>query len=604
MIFHKKYLIWLAVAALCGGCAKNLQQTPQSSANRAAIFGSEDGLRLYSNSFYDVLPGINDVFRKDADMSDYGARNAVPDYIRSGFYNPRQSSGWTWTNLRALNYFITYNNNPQVSQTIRDNYTGLARFFRALFYYNMVQRFGDVPWISKPLNVNDTALLYGKRDPRARVMDSVLADLNYAIRHITLNTDATRSQITKWVAYGMKSRICLFEGTYRKYDSAASIASSGTSGQWLQEAANAAKAVMDSAGFSLNTANGTDLSYRNLFVSASPVASEVMLASVTSPSLAVLNDANWYYTSSTYGVRLNFTRTFINMYLNIDGTPFTDISGHDTLPFWKETQGRDKRLQQTIRTPGYTRLSSGSVIAAPPAFNYSYTGYQPIKWCLDDTYYDNGTLNTNSITQMRYAEILLNYAEAQAELGQLLPADWTKTIGAIRARAGITGNLGMPVTADPYIHSYFVRWNGNTVDDPVLLEIYRERSIELVLEGLRYSDLLRWGMGKLLLKPWNGFYVPALNQLMDLDQNGKPDVCFYQGTPPGNVSGVTYINVSPTIGTTVNPQTLEHGTYGNLQWLVSGDPGRVWNEWRVLYPVPYNDLQLNPNLGQNPGWSN
>jgi hypothetical protein len=602
---YRKYLLGGAVLALCAGCTKNLDQTPQSNPDRNVIFSSEDGLQLYSSSFYDVLPGINDIFRTDANMSDYGARNAVPDYIRKGFYNSRQSTGWTWTNLRALNYFIAYNTNPALPQTVRDNYTGLARFFRAVFYYNMVMKFGDVPWVSKPLGVSDTAILYGKRDPRAVVMDSVLADLNYAIGHITLATDPSRSRITKWVAYGMKSRICLFEGTYRKYDKAVSATASAASArQWLQESVNAAKAVIDSAGFSLNTGNGPDLSYRNLFISTSPVANEVMLSSVTSSSLAVLNDANWYYTSSTYGVRLNFTRDFINMYLMLDGSRFTDIPGHDTLVFWHETQGRDKRLAQTIRTPGYTRVSSGSVVAAPAAFNYSYTGYQPIKWCLDDTYNDNGTLNTNSICQMRYAEMLLNYAEARQELGQLTTTDWTKTIGALRARAGVTGGLSAPpAVADPYLADYFQRWSGG-VSDATLLEIYRERTIELVLEGFRYADLLRWGMGKLLLRPWNGIYVPALNQLMDLDQNGKPDVCFYQGTPPGSVAGVTYVNVANSIGTTVNPQTLEHGTYGNIQWLVNGDPGRVWDEWRALYPIPYNDMQLNPNLKpQNPGWT-
>ncbi|HEY8969526.1 MAG TPA: RagB/SusD family nutrient uptake outer membrane protein [Puia sp.] len=604
MLLNKKYLIWLSVGILFASCTKNLQQTPQSNPDRSVIFGSQDGLQLYANSFYDVLPGINDIFRTDANMSDYGARNAVPDYIRDGYYTSRQSTGWSWTALRNINYFIVNNTNPKIAQNVRDNYTGLARFFRALFYFNMVQRFGDVPWINKPLSNLDTVGLYAPRDPREKVMDSVLADLNYAIGHITLATDPTRSQITKWVAYGYKSRICLFEGTYRKYDSATSSdpAVKATANQWLQEAANAAKAVMDSAGFSLNTSNGLDLSYRNLFISTAPVANEIMLASVTSSSLAVLNDANWYYTSSTYGVRLNFTRDYINMYLNLDGTPFTDIPGHDTLPFWKETQGRDKRLQQTIRTPGYTRVSSGSVIAAPPAFNYSYTGYMPIKWCLDDTYYDNGTLNVNSVSQMRYAEILLNYAEAQQELGQLSPTDWTKTIGALRMRAGIN-NTVMPAVADPYIQNYFQRWNGG-LTDPVLLEIYRERTIELVLEGLRYSDLLRWGMGKLLLRPWNGIYVPAyaLNQLMDLDQNGAPDVCFYQGTKPGNLSTVTYVNVSPMSGNNVNPQILENGTYGNILWLTQAKPGAVWNEWRALYPIPYNDRQLNPNLTQNPGW--
>src|SRR5882757_4162840 len=148
--FNKRYFIWLAVAALCGGCSKNLDQVPQSTPSRDVLFSSADGLQLYSNSFYDVLPGINDIFRTDANMSDYGARNSVPDYIRKGFYNQRQSSGWTWTNLRNINYFIANNTGPQVSQTIRDNYTGMARFFRAYFYYGMVQKFGDVPWISKP----------------------------------------------------------------------------------------------------------------------------------------------------------------------------------------------------------------------------------------------------------------------------------------------------------------------------------------------------------------------------------------------------------------------------------------------------------------------
>jgi len=89
---------------------------------------------------------------------------------------------------------------------------------------------------------------------------------------------------------------------------------------------------------------------------------------------------------------------------------------------------------------------------------------------------------------------------------------------------------------------------------------------------------------------------------MDLNQDGKPDVCFYQGTAPGNVSGVTYINVSPMIGATKNPQTLEQGTYGNLRWLENGDADRLWNEFRSVYPIPFNDLQLNPKLKQNFKW--
>lgn len=592
MRLNKKYFTWCMAVSLLAGCNKNLNQTPQSSATRDVVFSSPDGLQLYANSFYDSLPGINDLYKKDGDISDYGAENAVPNLIRPNAFGSRQSTGWTWSKLRNINYFIANNTSPQVIQSVRDNYMGLARFFRAYFYYGMVQRFGDVPWIGKPLSVNDTALLYGHRDPRSKVMDSVLADLNYAIAHIT-TTDPTRSQVTKWVAYGLKSRICLFEGTYQKYQKGQNDAAN----KWLQEAATSAKAVIDSGGFSLNMLNGDDLSYRNVFISTAPVASEVMMAIVSNQALAVLNDANWWYTSSTYGVRLSFTRTFINTYLNIDGTRFTDKPGHETMPFWEETQGRDKRLQQTIRTPGYKRISSGKLDSTAPAFNYTYTGYMPIKWSLDDTYYDNGTLNTNSIPFMRYAEILLNYAEARAESGQFTPDDWPLTIGALRKRAGITNYNTMPTTVDPYMQANYF----DDVSDPVLMEIRRERSIELALEGFRFADLTRWKHGELVSKPWTGMYVPAINQYLDLDQNGKPDVYFYQGTAPKDSTGVTFVNVSKQVKGVDNPQILEHDTYGEIHWL--DNIQRPWDDKFYLYPIPYNDLQLNPNLKpQNPGW--
>jgi len=589
--------VLLGAVALLSSCSKNLDQTPKATATNAAVFGSQQGLQLYANSFYDSLPLINDLYKVDAGVagSDYAAQSSAPSYLIQGAFSSRQATGWTWTKLRNINYFIANCTNPVVPQSVRENYLGLARFFRAYFYYGMVQKFGNVPWIGKPLGVNDSAL-YAGRDARTLVMDSVLADINYAISHITLATDPTSSQITKWVAYGLKSRICLFEGTFRKYQTSYNL--TATAGQWLQDAASAAKAVMDSSGFTLNTAGGASLAYRNLFISTSPVNTEIMLSIVSSSALAVLNDANWYFTSATYGSRFSLTRTFVNTYLNIDGSRFTDIPGHDTLPFVKETVGRDLRLSQTIRTPGYTRISSGKTVAAPPVFSYSYTGYQPIKWCLDDTYYDNGTLNINSISLMRYAEILLNYAEAQAELGLLTAADWTKTIGALRARAGITGGLSsLPTVADPYLQANYFP----DITDPVLLEIRRERGVELTMEGFRFADLTRWKHGELLGKPWNGMYVPALNQVMDLNGDGIYDVCFYQTTPPSpKVDGVTYINVAATINGVVNPQRLSNDTYGELHWL--DNVTRDWEDYKYLYPIPYGDLLLNSNLGQNQGW--
>lgn len=589
----QKLMMALVVSAMAGGCSKNLDQQPQATAGRDAIFGSEAGMKLYTNSFYNILPGINDIYKVDA-MADFSAVSSVQDFLRTGAYNSRVANGWDWKDLRNINYFIENCNNPAIDTATRGNYIGLARFFRAYFYFDKVKRFGDVPWINRTFSIDDPAL-YAGRDSRTLVIDSIIADLDYAASHILQKTDPTGSQITKYVAYGLKSRVCLFEGTFRKYHPSYNLMA--TAPALLQQAADAAATVMAEGGYSLNQAGGSSSSYRQLFISAAPVVSEVMLSNVSSNTLAVFNDANWYFTSATYGSRLSFTREFINTYLNIDGTPFTSIPGSDTLPFVKETQGRDKRLQQTIRLGSYSRTDNGKTIAAPPVFSYTYTGYMPIKFCLDDTYYDNGTTGTNSICLMRYAEILLNYAEATAELDRLTDEDWAKTVGALRQRAGITGGLtAKPTLADSYLKGHYFP----ELSDAALLEIRRERGIELVLEGFRFSDLIRWKKGDLLVKPWNGMYVSALDVPMDLNGDGKFDVLFYKKMPESVISGVTYINVSPVINGMANPQVLSNDTYGELHWL--DNVPREWKDYKYLYPIPYSDLQLNPRLGQNPGW--
>lgn len=585
------FFVLTALAVALNGC-KKLDQAPQDTATKEAVFGSEKGLELYANSFYKLLPSASDAHKKD-DMSDYAARSQAPDFLVDGAYGPRQSNGWDWDGLRNINYFLENNNNNKVSAAVRLQYNALARFFRAYFYYTKVRRFGDVPWINKTFKVDDPDL-YKARDKRSLVMDSVLADLNYACTNISRISDNSRSLITKYVALGFKSRVCLYEGTYRKYHDEAGL--TGSSEQWLRESADAAQKVMTEGGFALNTSGG-DLAYRNLFISTAPVATEVMLAAVTDANLSVYNDANWWWTSATYGARISFTRMFINTYLNIDGTPFTNRAGYQNLVFKDEVKGRDKRLQQTIRMGDYKRINGGALEAAPPIFSYTYTGYQPIKYVLDDTKYDGGGQNINSIPLMRYAEVLLNYAEAKAELGSFTDADWTKTIGALRQRAGITGGLSnKPVTADPYLQTVYFPG----ISDAALLEIRRERGIELSLEGLRFDDIVRWKKGDLMTKVWNGFYVPALNVPMDLNDDGKPDVCFYQVMPANPVAGVNYINVAPTINGGPNPQRLSNDTSGELTWLSTTK--RVFEQKNYLYPIPESDRLFNPKLGQNPGW--
>ena len=588
----KKIIILNIIILCCLGCA-DLDLEPRASLPKSAVFESEQGLDLYANSFYNMLPGASSISYTDGGdvMSDFMARRDVPSFIRPGSFSARESSGWSWSELRNINYFIKNLNESPLPQDVKNNYLGLARFFRAWFYFQKVIRFGDVPWITKAMDVNDPDL-YNGRDSRFLVMDSVLVDINFAIDNIKLTNDASRSLVTRDIALAFKSRLCLFEGTFRKYHQ--DYGFQQTAAEWLTQSANAAKSIIDAGKFSLNV--GED-SYRDLFISKSPIASEVMLATHYSLDLGLLHAANWYWTSATYGVRGSFSRTFINTYLNIDGTPFTNNPDYKTLTFQEETKNRDLRLKQTIRTKDYGRLNGGVFNLSPPLFSYTYTGYQPIKWVLDDTYYDGGAYNDNIVPIFRYAEILLNYAEAKAELGTFSQADWDITIKQLRNRAGII-NASFPTQADPYLQeNYFPE-----ISNPVLLEIRRERGIELAMEGFRFNDLLRWKKGELLEMPWNGMYVPALNVYLDLNEDSSPDVYFYKS--PLNeteIPGVTYVNVSPFLSAgVINPMQLESSDFGEIRWL--DNLPRVWAQKNYFYPIPESDRLINPELGQNPGW--
>lgn len=580
-MFNKKKvlssLVMLGSVLGLTNCTKNLDQLPVSTATKDAIFGNESGLKTYSMSFYDMLPGMGDIFRTDGNISDYGATNQIPNYLTSNGYTADNATGWNWSDLRNVNYFIENCNYPTVSQSVRENYIGLARFFRAYFYYNKVKQFGDVPWYSTSIGVSDSAALFKKRDPRTLVMDSVVADLQYAAQHITTSAEDTRSTVTQTVVLGYLSRIALYEGSFRKYHPEFKL--QGSANAMLQIAADAAQSIITSGTFRLNTGDNT--SYRKLFTSDAPVASEIMLANITSASLSVYNDANWYFTSSTYGSRFSFIKKFMNTYLNIDGSSFTDKAGYDTIPYIREVQNRDWRLQQTIRGTNYkVTTNGGNPTFAAPDFSYVYTGYQPIKWVLDDTKYNNNSLNTNAISLLRYAEVLLNYAEAKAELGTLTATDWAQTIGALRSRAGIVNGISaLPTQVDSYLQANYFP----DINNPVILEIRRERGIELALEGFRFDDLVRWKEGQNLTNTWEGMYVPNVGEIMDLNGDGKGDVCFYLTAPTAKQPGVTYIDVSTA------SMALDHKTYGHLIWL--GNTQKSWNDYKYLYPIPTTVLQ-------------
>ncbi|MGV3599818.1 MAG: RagB/SusD family nutrient uptake outer membrane protein [Dyadobacter fermentans] len=579
----------LAAMLLATASSCDLSEVPVDTATNEAVFSSEAGLELYANSFYDLLPNTDvGVFQID-DNSDLVARNGVDDYLAVNALSPITSSGWTWTQLRNINYYIE--NTQKSAVATKNHYLGVARFFRALFYFEKVKRFGDVPWIEATIDVNDDAALYGARMNRYEVMDKVLADLNFAIENITLTSDPSVTRITKNVARAYKTRIALFEASWRKYHTEDNKQS--TADAWYEEVVKEANAIN---GYTLHS-TVADKSYRELFLAKTAFADESILSVALSASLQVYSSANRRFISPTYGNRPSLTRRFINTYLNLDGTPFTSKAGYETTPFVEEVKNRDLRLKQTIRTGDYTRTENGLPVIAPPNFSQTNTGYQPIKWCYDERFpFDDESRNDNAHIVMRYAEVLLNKAEALAELGKMTAEDWTTTIGALRKRAGITGATltTLPTKADPYMVSFF----GGKFSNPVLLEVLRDRGTEMVFEGLRPDDLRRWKLGKLFQDaPMNGMYVPALGEY-DLNGDGKNDVYFYQGTKPTSTTpGIAFVDVTPS--TAVGRVQLSKGTSGEVIW----NPGqREWADKKYLYPIPEADRIRNPALGQNPGW--
>lgn len=568
----------------------DLEEMPVDTATNQAIFESVGGLELYSNSFYDILPGTDvGVLQRD-DLSDLVARNGVDDFLAPNALSPITSGGWDWKDLRNINYFIE--NTSKSSVANKNHFVGVARFFRALFYFEKVKRFGDVPWVDQTIAIDNDAVLYAKRDDRFLVMDKVLADLDYAIEQIELTTDPSATRITKNVARAYKTRICLYEASFRKYH--IDYDKQSTAEQWYREVVKEANAI---TGFVLHRSSDVEKSYRELFIAKTPFVDETLLAVVLNANLQVFSSANRRFISPTYGNRPSLTRDFVKMYLNEDGSRFTDDPNYRTKPFIDEVKNRDLRLKQTIRSGNYARTENGVPVVSAPNFTQTYTGYQPIKWCYDERFpYDDESRNDNAHIIMRWGEILLNKAEALAELGDMTPSEWNNTVATLRERAGIPAAAArqLPTVADPYLLNYYK----GRFTDPVLLEIIRERAVEMIFEGLRTDDLIRWKLGGLFqTSAMNGMYVPGLGE-HDLNGDGKKDVYFYQGQKPtSSTPGIAFINVSPS--TAVGQLQLSNGTSGEVLW----NPGeRKWEDRKYLYPIPQNAKDRNNNLGQNKGW--
>ena len=569
-------LITLTVSMGCNDIF--LERFPKSSLSPETYFSTASELETYTNSFYS-----QNLENFQAFTSEYTLRfgdDVEPNTVATAYSGlrttPASGGGWTWTALRNINFFLEHSSNCP-SETAVKQYNSVAKFFRAYFYYNMMVRFGDLPWYDHVIGQSEEELLTKPRDSREIIFSHITEDLDYAIENASSTVDPT--MISKWTAMAFKSRVCLFEGTFRKYRNLSG---------WediLRQGADAAAKLMNAKVYSISKSGTASTAYANLFLNETPDP-EFILAKRFKASLNITHYTNLHIQGPSQG-HPSMTRALFNSYLNSDGTRFTDREDYATEDFYNSTQNRDPRLSQSIRTQGYTYPNSSSVLQ--PDFNSTTTGYQIRKFVTDVT----TTNGSNAMPYIRYAEVLLNYAECKAELGTITQSDLDISIKLLRDRVNMPGlNLAEANSnPDPYLSSQYLNVNGS--NKGIILEIRRERRVELFLEAnFRWNDVLRWKEGHLFAEHPHGMYIAGPGEI-DFDNDGTTDLVIYSGSEPVHEGSIQYANIASL--------NLTNGTSGEI--VVSPSIKRVWDENKdYFYPIPLQDLQLNPNLVQNPGW--
>lgn len=552
-----------------------LDRKPLSEVSPQTYFQTEDELQAYINGLYKFLPGSS-IFQGDG-QSDNMAPKSFNEVVAGNHQVPTDASeaGWTWDYLRDVNFFLENYQKADLDEDVKNHYGGIAKFFRAWFYFEKVKRFGDVPWYGTVIQNSEVDLLYKARDSREMIMDSIMSDLDFASKYVFESTPG--NTVNRWVALALKSRVALYEGTYRKYHNLQNA------GIMLENAVEASQLITEGATFSLYSTGQPQQDYLNLFVSDEANADEFLLSRAYDNSLNEFHIANSTFLTGTL-LSPGMTKSFVNSYLMADGSRFTDQNGYEDMTFVEETQNRDPRLSQTIRTPGYSRI--GNTVALAPDFDNARTGYQIIKFVMSKAY-DNYNTNVNDLPIFRYAEVLLNFAEAKAELNTLSQADLDASINLIRTRAGMPAMVLGNLTIDPILASRYPNVNG--ASQAAVLEIRRERRIELAVEDFRYDDLMRWDAGELLAEPFRGMVLPNSGKV-DVDGDGLPDIQLVE-VVPAEQEDIQYLIIGKDF-------TLDNGQIV----MYPGLSKEFIDPKHYLFPLPRTELLLNENLEQNPGW--
>ncbi len=567
---NKIYIILAIVFLSVLSCNNEdfLDQIPKDDLTEIDFWTTPNDLKVFANGFYTDLPEYPS-HGGGPFWADNNSDNMVPDVADTRLAGELSIAGggtgnWSWVRIRSVNLFlqrqqevvdINGGSNTEINQYIGEGY-----WFRAYYYFNLLQTFGGVPWIDQPLQIDSDELLFAGREPRNVIADKILEDLDMAIS--LMQDNAGEFRLNRFLALALKSRVALYEGSWEKYHDGTPFGVSGADpNKYFAIAAEAAKTIMDEGPYSISNATGTIEDYANLFnqedLSSNP---EIMFWKKSQVGFNATNAQR--YTGFIPG-NTGASKAFIDSHLCTDGQPISLsplYQGDNTLQ--DEFMNRDPRLNANIYNIGDKINPTNTITLIPLTAggeNRSTTGYFIQKGSKHDLLLQQTDFgSTTALIYFRYAEILLNYAEAKAELTTLTQGDIDITINILRDRAGMPDLVIANIGIDP-------NWDFPLLSD-VINEVRRERRVEFGVEGHRQFDIFRWRAHSLFKKAPKGFKFNASDYPAEF-------------TPFVDANGY------------LEPYQVSHPTG------LGFDPGRDY-----LLAIPENQLVLNPNLTQNPGW--
>ena len=641
----KKYIsLILLFGMVITACQKILNISPVSQTTDATSFITYQNFQTYAWGLYNYMDGygVGAAMPSNFGSQEANSDNIMPNTILTGYEtglkiaptaagaatNSLTIANWNFTYVRSVNLMLDHIDQSSLAVSDKNHWRSVGYFFRALRYYDLLAAFGDVPWIEHATTDTSGYVLYGPRTSRDTVAQNILNNLIWAEANIKVNGDGTNTINRNCIQF-LIARFGLFEGTWRKYHGLTNAntylnASVTYSQKLLSTLGSTVSSIMSSYDDVYNTQGligKPGMILVKQYLSAGYTGSGSNGSNHQSVRYCGSNSANWVG---------DVAKNAVESYLCTDGRPISTsvvYAGDDSM--YHTFRNRDRRLYYTVippyrikyKTPTITNVTgasdtlwtydsnpdwgsyirlmndtlksvnkhlplqafsidmkSGDIIPNIPHFTLyqntlssptgkivasvaNYMGYY--YWKLYNRLPLTDGSNYGSVNDcplFRLEEVMLNYAEAQFELGAFTQAIADQTINVLRQRANPTNWPAMKMVVGS-IDANFDKNRDQTVD-PVLWEIRRERRIELFGDGFRFNDLKRWAKGSYLINQALGVRVnnATYGNKLSISGGGATGYVFYQPAATG------------------------------------------WNDKYYLEPVPIQEILLNGNLVQNPGY--